>query len=221
MFLQFPNSTFAPKFDKVREKILITATDMFLSLGFKSVTMDDIAQKMGISKKTIYTHFDTKTKLVEATTEYLFDFISKGIKGIQEKKTNPILENYEIKRFAMLHLKNEETSPLYQLEKYYPRIFNNLKTKQFDLTQRCVIENLERGITTGHYRGDIPISFISRIHYVGMMGIKDKDLFPPEEYSNSKLMEYFLKYHLYAICTPKGLQTLEDLIKNHENLVQE
>ncbi|MGA9325102.1 MAG: TetR family transcriptional regulator [Salegentibacter sp.] len=205
----------------MREEILTTATDMFLSFGFKSVTMDDIAAKMGISKKTIYNHYDTKTKLVEASTMDLFDVISKGIREIQEKKMNPIHENYEIKRFAMLHLKNEETSPLYQLEKYYPKTFNNLKAKKFDLVQRCVIENLERGITTGHYRGNIPISFLSRIHYVGILGIKDPELFPPEEYSSAKLMEYFMKYHLYAICTPKGLQTLEELLKDHENIDQD
>lgn len=193
---------------------------MFLSLGFKSVTMDDIANKLGISKKTIYAHFDTKTKLVEAATHYLFDTINDGIKQIQSEKKNPILENYEIKRFSMCNLKDEETSPQYQLEKYYPKIFASLKTKQFNLVQRCVIENLERGITTGHYRSDIPISFISRIHYVGMMGIKDKKLFPEDEYSNKKLMEYFLKYHLYAICTPKGLETLEALLNKNEELIE-
>lgn len=190
---------------------------MFLSFGFKSVTMDDIANKIGISKKTIYTHFETKTKLVEASTLHLFEFISKGLKEIQKQKLDPVVENYELKRFAMRHLKNEETSPQYQLQKYYPKIFNRIKTKQFDLIQRCVIENLQRGITTGHYRGDIPISFISRIYFVGMMGIKDKQLFPKEEYSSSKLMEYFIKYHLYAICTPKGLETLKEFIANNDS----
>ncbi|MFD1094334.1 TetR/AcrR family transcriptional regulator [Salegentibacter chungangensis] len=202
----------------MREKILTTATEMFLNLGFKSVTMDDIANKMGISKKTIYTHFENKTKLVEAVTHHLFDTISDGIRKIQKEKENPILENYQIKRFAMCNLKDEETSPQYQLQKYYPKLFKEMRSKQFQFMQRVVIDNLERGITTGHYRRDIPLSFISRIHYAGMLAIKDKDLFPEEEYSNKRLMEYFLKYHLYAICTPKGLETLEELIESNDEI---
>ena len=56
----------------MRETILNKATELFLDLGFKSVTMDDIATEMGISKKTIYTHFKNKSVLVKASTEILF-----------------------------------------------------------------------------------------------------------------------------------------------------
>ncbi len=65
--------------EKVKEDILKNAADLFLRLGFKSVTMDDIAQQMAISKKTIYAHFSTKTKLVKATVEYLIKEIEQGI----------------------------------------------------------------------------------------------------------------------------------------------
>lgn len=194
---------------------------MFLNLGFKSVTMDDIANELGISKKTIYAHFTTKTKLVEAVTVHLFDTIYQGIKDIKAQKKDPIEEVYEIKSFSMKHLKDEKTSPQYQLNKYYPKLFKNINKKQYELVQTVVIENLERGIKTGHYRSDIPISFVSRIHFVGMLGIKDKDLFPPEEYSNSKLMEYFLEYHMRAIATSKGLKTLQEFISKHETFQNE
>lgn len=222
LFLRFPACIFAAEILQImREKILETSTDMFLNLGFKSVTMDDIANEMSISKKTIYAHFDTKTKLVEAVTAQLFDTIRGGILEIRAKKLNPISEIFEIKRFAMQHLKDEKTSPQYQLQKYYPKIFRNISNKQYELVQCCVIENLERGITTGHYRSEIPISFISRIHYVGMMGIKDKDLFPTEEYSNTKLMEYFLEYHIRAITTSKGLGSLQEILQKQKSLRNE
>ncbi len=102
-------------------KILEKATDMFLNYGFKSVTMDDIANKMGISKKTIYAHYVNKTKLVEDCTMHLFDTISQGIDHICSLGKNPIEELYEIKKFAMVHLKDEKSSPQYQLQKYYPK----------------------------------------------------------------------------------------------------
>lgn len=118
----------------------------------------------------------------------------------------------------MKYLKDEKTSPQYQLQKYYPKIYKNISSRQYELVQCCVIENLERGITTGHYRSDIPISFISRIHFTGMMGLKDKDLFPSNEYSNSKLMEYFVEYHIRAISTAKGLETLQEFLTNRKKL---
>ena len=66
----------------MKEKIIQKSTELFLTLGFKSVTMDDIASEMGISKKTIYVHFKNKTKLVEAVTFYLFATICTGIDSI-------------------------------------------------------------------------------------------------------------------------------------------
>lgn len=191
---------------------------MFLSLGYKSVTMDDIAAKLGISKKTIYSHFDTKTKLVDATTRHLFDHISRGITEIQLEGLNPVEENFAIKRFVLHNLKNEETSPLFQLEKYYPTIFQNLKCRQFEKVQCCITENLERGMAAGYYREDLQISFISKIYYVGLTGIKNMDMFPKAEFSNPKLMDYFLTYHLNAICTPKGLETLDNILNKHEEI---
>ena len=63
----------------MKDQILIKATDMFLTLGYKSVTMDDIAAEMGISKKTIYQHFSNKDALVKESTLHLFETISCGI----------------------------------------------------------------------------------------------------------------------------------------------
>ena len=161
--------------------------------------MDDLASEMGISKKTIYTHFQNKTKLVEATTNHLFCEISEGIDTILEEKREPIEELFAIKAFVMQHLKNEKTSPQYQLQKYYPKIHSNLKNKQFDVMQECVIENLVRGIEKKVFRKNINVEIISRLYFMGMIGIKDQDMFPNHIFSVSMLMEDYLEYHLSLI----------------------
>ena len=196
----------------MKEKILDIATDLFLSYGFKSVTMDDIAYKMGISKKTIYQHYPNKTKLVEATTMHTFETINSGIDSICELKKNPIEEIYDIKQFVMDHLKDEKSSPQYQLQKYYPKIFATLKTKQFEVMLACVSENLNRGIQLGLYRETMNVEFISKIYFAGVMSIKDNDFFSPQKLSKKTLMEYFLEYHLRGICTSKGLEKLNTII---------
>lgn len=201
----------------MKDKILLGATDLFLNYGFKSVTMDDIANSLGMSKKTIYQHFDNKTKLVEATTMHLFQFISEGINKICALDKNPIEEIYSIKHFVMQHLKDEKSSPQYQLQKYYPRIFNSLKEKQFCVMQDCVIDNLNKGVELGLYRADIHIDFISRIYFNGMMVIKDDDLFPRDKFSMPMLMSNYLEYHLRGICTPKGLDILNNYINSNQS----
>ena len=193
----------------MKNKILHNATEMFLNIGFKSVTMDDIATNSGISKKTIYAHFANKTQLVEAVTLYIFDVISKGIDIIHEQQQNPIIELFEIKRFVMKHLKDEKSSPQYQLQKYYPKIFKNLKHKQFELMQELFKVNLTKGIEQKLYRKEIDIDFTARIYFIGMLGIKNKDLFPLVNYSMNTLTSYHLEYHLRGICSQKGIKELE------------
>lgn len=196
----------------MKGKILQKATELFLYHGFKSVTMDDIALEMGISKKTVYTHFNTKTKLVQGVTDHLFETISSGIDEIIAQHKDPIEEMYEIKKFVMGNLKGEKASPIFQLQKYYPEIFQSIKKRQLAKMRECTVENLQRGIKKGVYRKNLNLGFVSRIYFLGMNGIKDLNIFPPNEFSQKEIHEEFLNYHLRGIVTPKGLEKLNEII---------
>ncbi|TMM58694.1 TetR/AcrR family transcriptional regulator [Maribacter algarum] len=200
----------------MKEKILHKATDMFLTLGFKSVTMDDIANGMGISKKTIYAHFENKTKLVEECTNNLFEVISTGIDQICALEKNPIKELYEIKKFVMMHLKDEKSSPQYQLQKYYPKIYEALKVKEYEVMLVCVVDNIKRGLDLGIYRPNLDVDFVSRIYYSGVFAIKDNTLFPNTEFKMTTLEDYLLEYHLRGIVTPKGRKILNSIINSNQ-----
>ncbi|MBD0850384.1 TetR/AcrR family transcriptional regulator [Maribacter arenosus] len=200
----------------MREKILHKATDLFLNLGFKSVTMDDLAHELGISKKTIYAHFANKTKLIEECTKHLFCAISEGIDHICSLNKNPIEELYEIKKFALLHLKDEKASTQYQLQKYYPKIYENIKDKQFFMMEGCVVSNIKKGITLGIYRENLNIDFVSRIYFAGITSLKDHELFPVTKFPRVSLMDEYLEYHLRGIVTPKGRQVLNNTINSNQ-----
>ncbi|MBT3588907.1 MAG: TetR/AcrR family transcriptional regulator [Flavobacteriaceae bacterium] len=201
----------------MKEKILQKTIDLFINYGFKSVTMDDIASEMHISKKTIYSHFNNKTELVKASSFQMFDAISKGIKCICSLHKNPIEELYEIKKYVMVHLKNEKTSPHYQLCKYYPEINDALKKKHFELIQGCIVDNFNRGLKLGLYRTNINVEFVARIYFAGKTGIKDENLFPTKSFPKKELMDRFLEYHLRGIITSEGLNTLNQIIKKNNN----
>lgn len=201
----------------MKEKILHKATDLFLTYGAKSVTMDDIAKELAISKKTIYTFFSTKTKLVEATTNFIFNKINSEITTICSAGQNPIKELFMVESLVLEHLKNEETSPQYQLQKYYPDLYDSIKQKQFDSINECISKNLKKGIEIGFYRKDLDIVLITRFYFIGVIGIKNIDLFPKNEFRMPYLMKNYLEYHIRAIATEKGLKILKNILKNEKD----
>ncbi len=197
----------------MKEKILHKASEMFLNLGFKSVTMDDIASELGMSKKTIYSHFPTKLKLVQATSFFVLDNVNEAICSIRSNNLNPIEEVFTIKSVINNHLKNEKSSPYHQLQKYYPKIFKQLNDKQFESVNQCVVENLQRGIEQGYYRKELKLDLITRFYFSGNMSLTNKELFPLNTYGMTALKDAFLDYHIRAIATEKGLNTLLNLLE--------
>lgn len=198
----------------MKEKILKTSNELFLTYGFKSVTMDDIAEKLAISKKTIYAFYKTKNDLVKACVMDVFNAVSDGIDQICVVGKDPIEELFEVKDFVLSHLKHEKSSPLFQLKKYYNKFFQELQKKQFEVMRDCVQENLRRGINNKTYRKEIDIDFISRIYFSGITMIKDIELFPKGIANMQELQTEYLEYHIRAIATKKGIVVLENRLKN-------
>lgn len=200
----------------MRDKIVEKSNELFLNLGFKSVTMDEIANALGVSKKTLYKYFNNKTALVAAVTDNMFQTICCSIDTVCKEKMNPIDELYHIKRIIMSHLKEEKSSPFYQLQKYYPKIYASLTQKQFHVMQETVQDNLQRGVDLGLFRAEIDIDFISRIYFSGMIGIKDQQLFPVPKYAMNTLLDFYLEYHIRGISTEKGILELEKQLTNNQ-----
>lgn len=196
----------------MKEKILDKAMDMFLRLGFKSVTMDDIAQDMGISKKTIYQHYANKTDLVTAVASLLLNKISCDIDTIYAEKHNAIKELFEIRRYLKSTLDNQYMAPVHQLNKYYPEVALSVKSGQFDKMHESVKDNLRRGIAEGIYRPGIDPEFISRIYFNGVTGIKDASVFPDDMYTKAQTTKMYLEYHVRAIATPEGIALMESYL---------
>lgn len=179
--------------------------------------MDDISSHMGMSKKTLYSHYKNKEALVHDVTVGLYDTICCGIDHICETSHNPIEELYDIKRMVMSSLKGDKSSPIHQLQRYYPKVHHKVKSMQFNFMQDCVNNNLERGIEAGFYIPSINKSFVSRIYFVGIQGIKDLDVFPSSQFPVQELYDQYLDYHLRGIVTPAGRQILNNITNsNHD-----
>lgn len=201
----------------MKEKIIHKASELFLSIGFKSVTMDDLAQSMSISKKTIYQFFENKNKLIIACSESIQGKIIATFKEIRKNEKNPIISLFQIKKEAMKIMGSTETSPQFQLQKFYPEIYENLKDRELDLVRDIFQKSLLNGIKLGYFRKEINTDFITRIYINGMRGVRDIKLFPLDEFKLEKVIEDFIEYHLRAISTKKGITFLNRIYNKSES----
>ena len=200
----------------MKKKIILKALNLFLSLGFKSVTMDDLAQSMSISKKTIYQFFKNKNQLISSCTESIQKQLVETFKEIRKNADNPIVELFEIKKEAMKIIGNTETALQFQLQKFYPEIYEEIKNREFNLFKDNIQKSLKRGIKSEYFRKEINIDFVTRIYLNGMRGVRDINLFPLNEFKVDEVIEDFIEYHLRAISTKKGLSLLNKVYKKSE-----
>jgi AcrR family transcriptional regulator len=171
--------------------------------------MDEIAQHIRISKKTIYAHFSNKESLVEEAALSRFNYVMKSFHTISKQAKDPIIELYQLKKEALNHISSEQNSPQYQLQKYYPALYAKIKKKEFEILSGSFSNSLRKGIETGLFRSNINVDFITRIYFNGIKGVTDINLFPLEHYKIDELLLNFSEYHLRAICTALGIEKLE------------
>ena len=117
----------------MKKEIINIASILFLQYGCKNVTMDDIANEMSISKKTIYTYFKNKTDLVKAGVFKIFKDVNSRVSSVQKKTKNPIISLYEIKKVAFEFLNKDNESQRYQLKNIIQKFLLRLKKRNLKL----------------------------------------------------------------------------------------
>ena len=198
----------------MKRDIIVSASSLFLQYGYKAVTMDDIAEHMHISKKTIYVYYSDKTSLVRSAVFHVFEEVKNKIITVQSSIENPIIALYEIKKIAVEVLGKKDKSPQYQLQKYYPAIYIEIRKKELSALGETFKMNLKKGIESGLFRTSIDTEFITRIYFNGFRGLRDIELFPPKDTDIDSVIGKYIDYHLRAIVTPKGLRFLQKYANN-------
>jgi TetR/AcrR family transcriptional regulator, biofilm operon repressor len=196
----------------MKEKIIAKATDLFLKLGFKSVTMDDIAEEMCISKKTIYKYFCNKEILIAETTEIVHKAIHHSIDTIVAQDHNAIAENFEIRKMFKEMFKASESSPSYQLKKHYPEIYGKVMSREINECNAVFKQNIERGIDQGLYRREVQIETYVGFYYNLIFSVHGNTI---SEKELNELELQALEYHTRAMATPAGIIELEKQLENY------
>ncbi len=197
---------------KMKEKIISKAMELFLKLGFKSVTMDDIAGEMCISKKTIYKYFCNKEVLIEKGTVIVHQNIHHIISAIIAKNYNAIEENFEIRKMFKEMFQSSDDSPIYQLKKDYPEIYEKVMGREIDECNMVFKLNIEKGIQQGLYRENINVENFIKFYYTLIFSINENTKSKNEAV---QLELQALEYHTRAMATSKGIIELEKQLKNY------
>jgi AcrR family transcriptional regulator len=198
----------------MKDKIINKAKDMFLKLGFKSITMDDIACEMCISKKTIYKYFSNKELLIEESTQLVHKEVHETINSIVAKNYNAIAENFEIRRMFKEMFKSTETSPLYQLKRHYPEVYHKVLGSQIEICECCFRDNILKGIAEGLYRSDIDIENYVKFYYTLIFSINENTVLEKD----ANILEFkALEYHIRAMATSAGNIELEKQLHLNNN----
>lgn len=196
----------------MKEKIIAKASELFMKLGFKSVTMDDIACEMCISKKTIYKYFCNKELLIQESTTTIHKEIHQIIDKIVQNNHNAIEENFEIRKMFKEMFKASDTSPVYQLKKHYPEIYDTVLSREINECTHVFNQNIEKGIQQGLYRKEISIKTYVDFYYTLIFSINGN---VSSEKLASELELQALEYHTRAMATNQGIIELEKQLLNY------
>lgn len=191
-------------------RILEESARIFWNLGIKSVTMDDVATRLGISKKTLYQYVSDKNDLVDRVLKHLSFCYKCDIDAVRAReKQNAIDELYAITTTVAGHLQGIHPSIHFDLEKYHPEAFRNMLANKRREIFECNTQNMARGIKEGLYREDLNIPMIATIYIARFDMVFDGTLFPPDKFSMADLHWEIFRYHVRGIASKKGLDYLE------------
>lgn len=197
------------------DNVLDKAFELFNRYGVKSVTMDDIARMLGMSKKTLYQHVKDKNDLVNKVVDRALSITDGERCGVVQKNLSAIDEFLEITYLMNEHFKDYNPTFDFDLRKYYPLIHQKLEDAKRERIYEGISKNLLKGISEGTYRENIDVDIITKVFVLRFENAFENTIFTKEEITSSKVFREIMIYHLHGICNSKGVKIVEQKLKEH------
>ena len=202
---------------EIKERILETAQGLFFKYGIRSISMDDIAKELSISKKTIYQYYKDKDEVVHMLMQKKMGVDQKRFHDISKASANVIEEMFNM----MGHMRNVigqmNPSAFYDLQKYHSDTWKLFKEFRENHIVLMVEEMLTRGIKQGYLRPDIHPKILARLRVEQVEMSFNPNIFPPEKFKILEVQISLLEHFLYGICTLKG----HKLVNKHKQIIEE
>lgn len=203
-----------------KQYILKNVGTLYLKYGIRSVTMDDVASEIGISKKTLYQYFNDKADLISQVIDFYIEQADFAINN--RSQTNAIDRFFELRSHVLHMLKFIHNNIEYDLKKLYPDIYKKVHKLKRERIFNSTIQNVTEGIASGLYRSDLDIVFIAKLQVGRMLLIlnPEHEIFTETELANIDLFDKVIENYMYSICTEKGIKYYKKQLNSIKNEVE-
>ncbi len=179
---------------------------LYQHYGIKSVTMDDVAKHLCISKKTLYEYFQNKEDLVKKVVFLDHERLDSFFSDIAKPNLNAIEELLEVYRLIHNMFRDYNPSMEYDIRKYYPDLYNKIKEIRRKRMFETVYHNLKKGKAEGSYRKELNSKIIAKLHVLRVENMFENELFTVEEITSFNVFHEIFFYHVHGILSQKGVK---------------
>ena len=193
---------------EMKDRIKQKADELFRQYGIKSVTMDEIATRLGVSKKTIYQSFADKDELVDEVVGDLLSYNQACCNRDRAKAANAIHEVFLAMEMVKQMFENMNPVILYDIERNHPVTFQKFLLHKNKFLLQTIKENLERGKKEELYRADIDIEVIAKVRLETMLLPFNQEIFPKSKFNFVDLEHQLIEHFLFGVSTIKGYKLI-------------
>lgn len=205
-----------------KERILEKASDLFMRYGIRSITMDEIASQLGVSKKTLYQFFADKDAMVEAVVNEETKRNEEGCRQFSDKAENAVHEIFLAMDNMQEMLKAMNPQLIHDLEKHHPAAFKRLKQYKYQFLYGMIRENLERGIKEDLYRADINADLTVRHRIESAFMPFNQEVFPQNKFPMNQACQELAVLFLHSVCNLNGKKMIDKYsIERQKNILHD
>lgn len=204
-----------------KERILIKAEELFMRFGIRSVSMDDIANNLGMSKKTLYQYFSDKDSLVEAVVDLHINQMESDCVACRVEANNAIHEIFITMERIMEEFSNMNPMLLHDLEKFHHKAYSRFREHKDKFLYQVIKNNIEWGTKEELYRPDVNVDVMSKFRMESMMIPFNVTVFPPGKYNLAETTQMIIENFTYGLSTLKGHKLIQKYNQQRQkNLIQ-
>jgi len=183
--------------------------------SIKSITMDDIARHLSISKKTIYQYFKDKNDLVLQVTSNHLKEEKLEIQSIKSTTTNAIETLIEESMWLRRNITDMNPSLLYDLKKYHHQAWELYLESKEMVYIRSLVETLVKGISEGYFRKDIDPEILAVLRVEQIQMSLENLIYPRSRFEFKDVQTQLFNHFLNGLVSEKGRKLLKKYYTNY------
>jgi AcrR family transcriptional regulator len=202
----------------IKDRIIQGAKELFMKYGVRSVSMDDVARHLSVSKKTLYQYFADKDELVTTAVTLHMDSDMERYNNLHKTSKNAIEELVMISSIMKQEFQKLHPSLLFDLQKYHAKAWAAWMGHKQVHIKNSIVRNLRQGMEEGFFRTDLQVEVLALLRLEMIQMTFDESIFPPEKFNLTEVSLQLFDHFVYGLLTDKGRKVYEKYKLQTNNL---